>query len=186
MKPHASLVKLGVGGAQIGLRNTKILRATIERLRNSMSIQAAMPRHSHDNTEQSTSTKDVEYMKIGEISEQFAVTLRTLRFYEDKGLIAPKRIGVTRLYSRKDIARIKLILLGKKVGFSLIEVKQLIALYEPGGANITQLQAIHSKSVVQLENLKMQRLAIDEAIQDLVSGINLVAAKLGDDRAAAA
>ena len=64
-----------------------------------------------------------EYTRIGEMAKTFGVTLRTLRFYEDKGLISPKRDGSTRLYSRRDRARLKLILLGRKVGFSLRDVK---------------------------------------------------------------
>ena len=81
---------------------------------------------------------DGDFARIGEVSEEFGLTLRALRFYEDKGLITPKRNGVTRLYSRRDRARLKLILLGKKVGFSLRDVKHLIDLYEPGGSNEVQ------------------------------------------------
>lgn len=127
-----------------------------------------------------------DYVRIGDVSEAFGVTLRTLRFYEDKGLIHPKRQGVTRLYSRRDRARIKLILLGKKVGFSLREVKQLIDLYEPGGSNTAQMRAILDKSTKQLEKMKAQRLAVEEAINELVNGINLAADRLGLPRSAAA
>ena len=127
-----------------------------------------------------------DYMRIGDVSEKFGVTLRTLRFYEDKGLIQPKRQGVTRLYNRRDRARIKLILMGKKVGFSLREVKQLIDLYEPGGSNMAQMKAILDKSAKQLEKMKQQRAAVDEAINELVNGINLLAGKLGMPEAAAA
>ena len=127
-----------------------------------------------------------DYMRIGDFSDKFGVTLRTLRFYEDKGLIQPKRQGVTRLYNRRDRARIKLILLGKKVGFSLREVKQLIDLYEPGGSNTTQMRAILDKSAKQLEKMKLQRVAVDEAIHELVNGMNLLAGKLGMPQSAAA
>ena len=127
-----------------------------------------------------------DYMRIGDVSDKFGVTLRTLRFYEDKGLIQPKRQGVTRLYNRRDRARIKLILLGKKVGFSLREVKQLIDLYEPGGSNTTQMRAILDKSAKQLEKMKLQRVAVDEAIHELVNGMNLLAGKLGMPQSAAA
>jgi DNA-binding transcriptional MerR regulator len=127
-----------------------------------------------------------EYMRIGDVSDSFGVTLRTLRFYEDKDLIRPKRQGVTRLYSRRDRARIKLILLGKKVGFSLREVKQLIDLYEPGGSNTVQMKAILDKSAKQLDKMKQQRAAVDEAISELVNGINMLADKLGMPQSAAA
>jgi DNA-binding transcriptional MerR regulator len=127
-----------------------------------------------------------DYARIGDVSEAFGVTLRTLRFYEDKGLIHPKRQGVTRLYSRRDRARIKLILLGKKVGFSLREVKQMIDLYEPGGSNTAQMKVMLEKSAKQLEKMKAQRLAVDEAIDELVNGINLLADRLGMPHSAAA
>ena len=127
-----------------------------------------------------------DYLRIGDVSDKFGVTLRTLRFYEDKGLIQPKRQGVTRLYNRRDRARIKLILMGKKVGFSLREVKQLIDLYEPGGSNMTQMKAILDKSAKQLEKMKLQRVAVDEAINELVNGMNMLAGKLGMPKSAAA
>ena len=127
-----------------------------------------------------------EFMRIGDVSDSFGVTLRTLRFYEDKNLIQPKRQGVTRLYSRRDRARIKLILLGKKVGFSLREVKQLFDLYEHGGSNTVQMTAILEKSAKQLDKMKQQRDAVDEAINELVNGINMLADKLGMPKSAAA
>lgn len=127
-----------------------------------------------------------DFARIGDVSDFFGVTLRTLRFYEDKGLIHPKRQGVTRLYSRRDRARIKLILLGKKVGFSLREVKQMIDLYEPGGSNTAQMKVMLDKSTKQLEKMKAQRLAVDEAVHELVNGINLLADRLGMPHSAAA
>ena len=74
------------------------------------------------------------------MAKKFGVTLRTLRFYEDKGLLSPQRDGTTRLYSRRDRARLKLILLGRKVGFSLRDVKQIMDLYDPNGTNTKQLR----------------------------------------------
>ena len=108
-----------------------------------------------------------EYTRIGEMAKTFGVTLRTLRFYEDKGLISPKRDGSTRLYSRRDRARLKLILLGRKVGFSLRDVKQIMDLYDPKGANTKQLRLTLVKSEKQLARLQKQRAAIDEAITEL-------------------
>jgi DNA-binding transcriptional MerR regulator len=148
------------------------------------SFSAAMAADSTIETASGNDNND--YARIGDVSDSFGVTLRTLRFYEDKGLIHPKRQGVTRLYSRRDRARIKLILLGKKVGFSLREVKQMIDLYEPGGSNTAQMKAILDKSTKQLEKMKAQRLAVDEAIQELVNGINLLADRLGLPHSAAA
>lgn len=123
---------------------------------------------------------DDGYEKIGEIAKEFGVTLRTLRFYEDKGLIAPKRDGVMRLYSRRDKARLKLILLGRKVGFSLREVKQMIDLYEPAGANTRQLRVALEKAEKQIVRLQKQRLLIDESINDLSSAIQHVRGQLAE------
>ncbi len=105
--------------------------------------------------------------RIGDLAGQFGITLRALRFYEDKGLINPQRNGTTRLYSHRDRARLKLILLGRKVGFSLREVKQLLDLYDPAGSNEAQLRATLEKTAKQQEKLISQRNSIDEAIAEL-------------------
>ena len=115
--------------------------------------------------------------RIGDLASQFGITLRALRFYEDKGLISPQRNGTTRLYDYRDRARLKLILLGRKVGFSLREVKQLLDLYDPSSANVAQLRATLDKTAKQQQKLIVQRNAIDEAIDevqklmDTVSGL---------------
>lgn len=105
--------------------------------------------------------------RIGDMARLFGVTLRALRFYEDKGLLRPVRQGTTRLYTRSDKTRLKLILLGRKVGFSLREVKQMLDLYDPGGANTKQFRVALDKSERQLGRLERQRQAVDEAIADL-------------------
>ena len=104
---------------------------------------------------------------IGEMAKRHGVTHRTLRFYEDKGLLAPRREGRTRLYTRRDNSRLKLILLGRKVGFTLREVKKMIDLYDPSGSNIGQLKYALDKSEKQLARLHHQRNEIDEAIGEL-------------------
>ncbi len=111
--------------------------------------------------------QDDEYLRIGDMAKEFGVTLRTLRFYEDKGLLQPKREGNTRLYTRRDVTRLKLIMLGRKVGFSLREVKQMMDLYDPHGTNAKQLRTAIEKSERQLVRLEKQRSAIEEAIIDL-------------------
>lgn len=108
-----------------------------------------------------------ELTRIGEMAKHFGVTLRTLRFYEDKGLINPQRDGATRLYSHRDKARLKLILLGRKVGFSLRDVKQMMDLYDPSGSNARQLKVALEKSEKQMARLQKQRALLDEAIADL-------------------
>jgi len=108
-----------------------------------------------------------DYARIGDVARQFDVTLRTLRFYEDKGLLSPRREGIARLYSRKDITRLKLILLGRKAGFSLREVKQIMDLYDPANGNMRQYRVLIEKSQRQLIRLEKQRAAVDEAIDEL-------------------
>lgn len=111
--------------------------------------------------------EDSALLKIGEMAKMYGVTLRTLRFYEDKGLLSPKREGSNRLYTRRDRARLKLILLGRKIGFSLRDVKQMIDLYDPSGSNAKQLRLTLDKSEKQLGRLQKQRAAVDDAIDEL-------------------
>src|SRR5690348_548191 len=125
-----------------------------------------------------------EFVRIGEMAKTYGVTLRTLRFYEDKGLISPKRDGSTRLYTRRDKARLKLIMLGRKVGFSLRDVKQIMDLYDPKGANTKQLRLTLEKSEKQLARLQKQRAAIDEAIGDLSDTMATVRKLLAERTAA--
>lgn len=106
-------------------------------------------------------------MRIGDVAKRFDISLRTLRFYEDKGLIAPLRDGNTRLYSTRDVARIGLVLRGRKVGFTLREVKHMLELYNPRGSNARQLRLVIDKSERQLSRLEEQRREIDEAISEL-------------------
>jgi DNA-binding transcriptional MerR regulator len=121
-----------------------------------------------------------DHLRIGDMAKQFGVTLRALRFYEDKGLLDPKREGSTRLYTRRDRARLKLVLLGRKVGFSLREVKQMLDLYDPTGSNMRQLKLTLEKSEKQLTRLKKQRDLVDEAIGELSELMGVVRQKLAE------
>lgn len=112
------------------------------------------------------------FTRIGDVARQFGVTLRALRFYEDKGLISPKREGSTRLYTHRDITRLKLVLLGRKIGFSLREVKQIMDLYDPASGNSRQFRTLIEKSERQLVKLEKQRAAIDEAIGELREAVS--------------
>ena len=124
------------------------------------------------------------FLRIGDLARQYGVSLRTLRFYEDKGLLNPKRDGVTRLYTRRDKARLQLILLGRRVGFSLRDVKQMIDLYDPAGTNARQLRLTIEKSEKQLARLHKQRQSVDEAILELSSLVTQLREKLGGNGAA--
>ena len=121
-----------------------------------------------------------EYTRIGEMAKTYGVTLRTLRFYEDKGLLNPQRDGSTRLYTRRDKARLKLILLGRKVGFSLRDVKQMMDLYDPTGSNTKQLRLTLDKSEKQLARLQKQRALIEDAINELSNSMAAVRQMLAE------
>ena len=111
---------------------------------------------------------------ITELCKEFQVTPRTLRFYEQKGLLSPARRGWTRLFSYRDRARLKLILRGKKVGFSLEEIKELLDLYSLRDGQLTQLRVASTKMRERLEALKVQRIELDEAILDLKRTVEIV------------
>src|SRR5919198_151356 len=132
----------------------------------------------NNNSVQSDPSDD--YARIGELAKEYGVTLRTLRFYEDKGLLSPHRGGTTRLYARRDIARLKLILLGRKVGFSLREVKQMLDLYDPSGSNTKQLKLALDKSEKQLVRLEKQRAEMDDAISELTKMISSMRRQLAE------
>lgn len=76
---------------------------------------------------------------IGELAKEFDITTRSIRFYEDQGLLAPKRRGQTRVYYQKDRVRLKLILRGKRLGFTLAETKTLFDMYDRDGSSANQL-----------------------------------------------
>ncbi|NJR13779.1 MAG: MerR family DNA-binding transcriptional regulator [Phyllobacteriaceae bacterium] len=124
-------------------------------------------------------TVDAEDLnRIGEVADEFGVTLRTLRFYEDKGLIAPKRVGTSRFYGRRERARLRLILLGRDIGFSLEDIREMLDLYEPNTGNMAQLTMAIEKSEQQLQRLNEQRRSIDEAIARLQAAMDLVRARM--------
>lgn len=127
-----------------------------------------------------------DFARIGDMAKEFGVTLRTLRFYEDKGLLNPKREGTTRLYTRRDRARLRLILLGRKIGFTLRDVKQMIDLYDPNGSNVKQLKVVLDKSEKQMGRLVKQRQELDEAIDDLTKVIESARATLANRQPVAA
>jgi len=104
---------------------------------------------------------------IGELSREFGVTLRALRFYENKGLISPHREGLSRLYSQGDRTRLALILKGKKLGFTLGEIRQMIAAEEGSNADAKTLGLSREKCLEQIELLKKQKLEIEEGLNEL-------------------
>jgi DNA-binding transcriptional MerR regulator len=97
----------------------------------------------------------------------FGVTPRTLRFYESKELLFPKREGTRRLFTRRDSARLKLILRGKRFGFSLEEIRQLLDMYDIGDGQATQFQETYRIACARLEDMERQRDELNEAIDEL-------------------
>ncbi|MER9424883.1 MerR family DNA-binding transcriptional regulator [Mesorhizobium sp. M0317] len=143
-------------------------------------MKLVSPGEAAANTNNMSAEASEELVRIGEMAKKYGVTLRTLRFYEDKGLLNPKRDGATRLYTRRDKARLKLILLGRKVGFSLRDVKQMMDLYDPTGSNTKQLRLALDKSEKQLARLQKQRALIDDAINELSGSMSAVRQMLSE------
>ncbi|WP_089880837.1 MerR family transcriptional regulator [Citreimonas salinaria] len=110
---------------------------------------------------------DDQVMTIREMCDAFDVTPRTLRFYEQKELLFPIREGQKRLFTRRDRARLKLILRGKRFGFSLEEIRQLLDLYHVGDQQRTQIEKTYRVAQQRLDDLRSQRQQIDQAIRDL-------------------
>ncbi len=121
---------------------------------------------------------------IGDLAREFGVTLRTLRFYEDKDLIHPRRQGLSRLYGRRDRARLKLILLGKKVGLPLSEIKEMLALYELRDGNAPQLEMALKRFSEQIEVLKRHKSDVEQAIGELTRTMTIVSGMLRSHEAA--
>lgn len=121
---------------------------------------------------------------ISDLAKEFAITARTLRFYEDKGLLNPARRGLHRLYSRRDRARLKLVLMGKKVGFSLDEIREMLDLYDLKDGQTTQLRVTLEKFERQIAMLKQQRQDIEIAIAELTRTARVVAGMLSEREAA--
>lgn len=115
---------------------------------------------------------------IGDLAKEFGVTLRTLRFYEDKNLLNPRREGMARIYSRRDRARLKLVLMGKKVGFSLTEIKDMLDLYDLRDGQVTQLRVALDRFTEQINVLRQQRADVDQAIADLQRTVEVVSGML--------
>jgi DNA-binding transcriptional MerR regulator len=108
-----------------------------------------------------------ELRTIRQMCDEFTVTPRTLRFYEAKELLFPIREGQKRLFTKRDRARLKLILRGKRFGFKLEEIRQLLDLYHMGDQQHTQLARSFEIGQQRLQDLIDQRAELDEAIADL-------------------
>lgn len=124
----------------------------------------------HHHTNHAAHTNNRTYT-IRQLTKEFSVTARTLRFYEDEGLIAPERRGQTRIYSNRDRARIILILRGRRVGFSLAEIREILDLYGRQDGGMAQLVHSRRKFAERIETLERQKVDIDEALKELRRGV---------------
>jgi DNA-binding transcriptional MerR regulator len=111
---------------------------------------------------------------IRDLAKEFGVSARTLRFYEEKGLVNPRREGQDRLYSRRDRARLKYVMMGKCVGFSLDEIREMLDLYDLGDRQVTQLKVAYEKFGERLARLQRQRDEIDRAVAELVHARKII------------
>ena len=109
-----------------------------------------------------------ELFGITELCTEFGVTLRALRFYEDKGLLSPRRVGGARVYTRRDRARLTLILRAKAIGSPLSEIKRYLDLYgDHGEGRVQQLDYVIARTDTAIEELTQKRAQIDETLAEL-------------------
>jgi len=111
---------------------------------------------------------------IRQLTKEFSVTARTLRFYEDEGLIAPTRRGQTRIYAPRDRARITLILRGRRVGFSLAEIREILDLYDVHDGGKTQILHARKKFEERVDTLERQKIDIEESLKELRRAIKTI------------
>ena len=122
--------------------------------------QANLDSHREDN--------NAELFGITDLCKEFGVTLRTLRFYEDKGLLAPRRINGARIYTRRDRARLALILRAKSIGSSLADIKRYLDLYgSHGEGRAQQLHYVIERTDKEIAELEKKRTQIDELLDEL-------------------
>lgn len=108
-----------------------------------------------------------ERFTISDLTREFGVTARALRFYEDEGLIAPSRVGLSRIYSKRDRARLAWIMRAKNVGFGLGEIRELIDLYDLGDGRVEQRRVTVQRCREKIAKLKQQKADIESSLKEL-------------------
>jgi DNA-binding transcriptional MerR regulator len=115
---------------------------------------------------------------IGDLAGEFAVSPRAIRFYEDQGLLRPQRIGGNRVYNHRDRARLLLVLRGKRLGFSLADIKEMLDLYDVDAQHVEQLRVALAKGRERIAELEQQRAEITEMLSELRELEAIVVARL--------
>lgn len=108
-----------------------------------------------------------ELFTVNQLAEALGITPRAIRFYESKGLIAPRRVGSMRVFARRDRARLLLILRGIRLGFSLAEVREYLDLYDLDPSQREQTRLLHGKVAARIAALEAQRADLDQALAEL-------------------
>ena len=110
---------------------------------------------------------DDQPFSIGDLADAFGITTRTIRFYEARGLLAPQRVGANRTYTRRDKARLTLILRGKNLGFTLEDIAEYLALYDADPVQAAQTRLLLDKIEAAIADLQLKRSDLDRTLRDL-------------------
>lgn len=108
-----------------------------------------------------------ELYTVNQLAEQLGVTARAIRFYEAKGLIAPRRAGTTRVFDRRDRARLLLVLRGKRLGFSLAEIREFLDLYDADRSQSAQVRLLLARTRERIAELETQRRDLEQTLREL-------------------